>query len=70
MRENAERTAAPVAEPEAAPKVALQEVTSVAHVLAMQRTAGNAKVVNFLSRAPAPRLRPRRRRRRCRAPTT
>jgi hypothetical protein len=54
MRENAERTAAPVAEPEPAPRVALQEVTSVEHVLAMQRTAGNAKVVSFLARAPAP----------------
>jgi hypothetical protein len=54
MRETAERTAAPVQAPEAEPKVALQEVTSVEHVLAMQRTAGNAKVVSFLSRAPAP----------------
>jgi hypothetical protein len=56
MRETAERTTAPapvVAPPEAAPGVGLHEVTTAEHVLAMQRTAGNRSVTNWLSRAPA-----------------
>ena len=57
MKETAERTAAPapvITAPEAAPRVALQEITTAEHVLAMQRTAGNQSVVNFLARDPAP----------------
>src|SRR3954447_11304028 len=56
MKETAEPTAAPspvVSAPESAPRVALQDVTTAEHVLAMQRTAGNRSVVNFLARAPA-----------------
>jgi hypothetical protein len=39
--------------PEAAPAVALQDITTADHLLAMQRTAGNQSVVGFLARAPA-----------------
>jgi hypothetical protein len=56
MRKTAERTRAPEAIPErVAPQpVALLDVTSADHVLAMQRTAGNRSVVNFLARQAAP----------------
>src|SRR3954454_11192451 len=57
MKETAEPTAAPspvVSAPESAPRVALQDITTAEHVLAMQRTAGNRSVVNLLARAPAP----------------
>jgi hypothetical protein len=56
MRQTAERVAAPapVTGKPAGPKVALLEATSVETVLAMQRTAGNTSVVNFLARDAAP----------------
>jgi hypothetical protein len=57
VKETAERTTAPapvVATPEPTPGVALQEVTTAEHVLAMQRTAGNRLVTRFLARDPAP----------------
>ena len=57
MRETAERTTAPapvVREPEAPRTTSLLDVTTTDHVLAMQRTAGNRSVVNFLGRQAAP----------------
>jgi len=58
-RETAERVQAPAAPVTAPPSVdtpavGLLDVTTPEHVLAMQRTAGNQSVVNFLARAPAP----------------
>jgi hypothetical protein len=54
MASNRRVSAQPTAPaPEAAPAVVLQDVTTADHVLAMQRTAGNQSVVQFLARAPA-----------------
>jgi hypothetical protein len=53
MRQTAARKAVPAQERDE-PKVALREAASVDAVLAMQRTAGNASVVSFLARDPAP----------------
>ena len=64
MKETAERTAAPapvaIPDPAAVPRIALQEVTTAEHVLAMQRTSGNQSVVRFLARDPAPQAAPTR----------